>query len=152
MCTTPCGTCFFSFFLNVFFLPFFSGAAAAPETSTGFAMSLVLGSQSEVLCYLCLGCGLLLVRDSTLARTLAGARVSVGALSANRQIAAVTRAAIRTDLDEALDVHGSVLAQVAFHVALRLDDLADAVDLVFIEVLNLLYGLNLGCFQNLGSA
>src|SRR3954463_6055528 len=145
MCTTPCGTCFFSFFLNVFFLPFFSGVAA-PETSTGFAMLSV--SQFLKL----LNCGLLLVRDRALARTLAGARIGVGTLSPDRQIAAMTRAAVRADLDEALDVHGGVLAQVAFHVAFRLDDLADAVDLVFIEVLNLLDRLNLGRFQNLGGA
>src|SRR4051812_50216148 len=44
MCTTPCGTCFFSFFLNVFFLPFFSGVAA-PETSTGLAMLSILSSK-----------------------------------------------------------------------------------------------------------
>src|SRR5947209_18863195 len=36
-CTSPCGTCFRSFFLNVFFLPFLSGAAA-PPAATGFAM------------------------------------------------------------------------------------------------------------------
>src|SRR5437763_4956371 len=110
MCTTPCGTCFFSFFLNVFFLPFFSGAAAAPETSTGFAMSLVLGSQSKVLSYLCLGCGLLLVRDRTFTRPFTGVRVGMGALSADRQITAVTRAAGGPDLDKALDVHGGVPA------------------------------------------
>jgi hypothetical protein len=31
-----------SFFLNVFFLPFFSGAAAAPPAAAGFAMKIVL--------------------------------------------------------------------------------------------------------------
>src|SRR5271166_4200190 len=36
-CTSPCGTCLRSFFLNVFFLPFFSGAAA-PPAATGFAI------------------------------------------------------------------------------------------------------------------
>src|SRR5271170_4865914 len=46
-CTSPWGTCLRSFFLNVFFLPFFSGAAA-PPAATGFAMYLkfsVLSSQ-----------------------------------------------------------------------------------------------------------
>src|ERR1700732_4065136 len=37
-CTSPCGTCLRSFFLNVFFLPFFSGAAAAPPAAVGFAI------------------------------------------------------------------------------------------------------------------
>src|SRR5579863_8703573 len=35
---SPCGTCLRSFFLNVFFLPFFSGAAAAPPAAAGFAI------------------------------------------------------------------------------------------------------------------
>src|SRR6266702_4205479 len=37
MCTTPNETCLRSFFLKVFFLPFFSGAAAPP--AAGFAIS-----------------------------------------------------------------------------------------------------------------
>src|SRR6266699_82744 len=37
MCTTPNETCLHSFFLKVFFLPFFSGAAAPP--AAGFAIS-----------------------------------------------------------------------------------------------------------------
>src|SRR5579864_3345522 len=47
----PCGTCLRSFFLNVFFLPFFSGAAAAPPAAAaGFAMNQVsvLSSQFSV--------------------------------------------------------------------------------------------------------
>src|ERR1700691_2676675 len=36
-CTSPCGTCLRSFFLNVFFLPFLSGAAA-PPAAAGFAI------------------------------------------------------------------------------------------------------------------
>src|SRR2546423_13387763 len=38
MCTTAWGTCLRSFFLNCFFLPFFSGAAGAPVAAAGFAM------------------------------------------------------------------------------------------------------------------
>src|SRR5712664_2484706 len=47
-CTSPCGTCLRSFFLNVFFLPFFSGAAA-PPAAAGFAIFRVLSSQFSVL-------------------------------------------------------------------------------------------------------
>src|SRR3984885_6040982 len=36
-CTSPWGMCLRSFFLKVFFLPFFSGAAA-PPAATGFAI------------------------------------------------------------------------------------------------------------------
>src|SRR5215470_3107021 len=45
MCTTPNETCLRSFFLNVFFLPFFSGAAA-PAAAVGLAiefLSLAVG-------------------------------------------------------------------------------------------------------------
>src|SRR5713101_7725216 len=48
-CTSPCGTCLRSFFLNVFFLPFFSGAAGAPPAAAGFAIFGVLSSQFSVL-------------------------------------------------------------------------------------------------------
>src|SRR5579863_9435303 len=50
MCANPCGTCLRSFFLNVFFLPFFSGAAAAPPAAAGFAISefSVLSTQFSV--------------------------------------------------------------------------------------------------------
>src|SRR5579863_4614826 len=34
----PCGTCLRSFFLKVFFLPFFSGAAPVPPAAAGFAI------------------------------------------------------------------------------------------------------------------
>src|ERR1700721_2565402 len=37
MCAMPWETCLRSFFLNVFFLPFFSGAAG-PPAATGFAI------------------------------------------------------------------------------------------------------------------
>src|SRR5216684_1990137 len=36
---SPCGTCLRSFFLKVFFLPFFSGAAVVPPAAAGFAIS-----------------------------------------------------------------------------------------------------------------
>src|ERR1700722_16683240 len=46
---SPCGTCLRSFFLKVFFLPFFSGVAAAPPAAAGFAMKSVLGRWSLVV-------------------------------------------------------------------------------------------------------
>src|SRR3954453_19497646 len=42
----PCGTCLRSFFFNVFFLPFLSGAAPVPPAAAGFA---ILSSQFSVL-------------------------------------------------------------------------------------------------------
>src|SRR5438045_7887883 len=46
-CTSPCGTCFRSFFLNFFCLPFLSGAAAPAAAATGFAI-FVLSLRFEV--------------------------------------------------------------------------------------------------------
>src|SRR5271157_2592510 len=97
---------------------------------------------------LCLPRCFLLVRYRALTRTLAGAGVGVGALPTDGQAAAMTIPTIRTDLDEPLDVHRDVFAQIAFDVAALLDDLTDAVDLIFIEVAHLLGGLHIGRAEN----
>ena len=51
-------------------------------------------------------------------------------------------AAIALDVDEALDVHLDVLAQIALDFTLVLNHLTDAIDLVFTKILNLLEGVN----------
>src|SRR5579884_2004330 len=138
MCATPNGTFLRSFFLNCFFLPvFFSGAAAPPPAAAAFAI-------------LCLRRRFLFVRYRALARTFARAGVGVRALSALREVAAMAISAIGADFDEPLDVHRNILAQIAFDVALRLNHLADAIDLVFVEVLNLLVGIDLRGSENAG--
>src|SRR5437879_4652255 len=63
-------------------------------------------------------------------------------LASNRQIAAMTEAAIGADFDEPLDVHRNFLAQIAFYKAFRLDDRTDAIDLFLAEVLDLLHGVH----------
>src|SRR5438552_1146602 len=78
----------------------------------------------------------LLAGDRTLARSLARARVRVRPLPANRQPAAMTHAAVAVDLHQPLDVEADVLAEVALHLAFVSDDLTNATDLVFIEVLD----------------
>jgi hypothetical protein len=60
----------------------------------------------------------------------------------------VTRAAIALNVDETLDVHLDVLAQVALDVSFVLDHLADAVDLVLAQILDLLEGVNIRLRQN----
>src|SRR5262244_750764 len=109
MCTMPNGTCLRSFFLKVFFLPFLSGAAApvVPAAASGFAINVFYP-------VLCLCGGLFLNRNRSLARALTGACVGMGALSADRQIAAVTISAIGTDFDQPFDVQLDFLAQIAF--------------------------------------
>src|SRR6185437_833569 len=128
MCASPNGTFLRSFFLNCFFLPFFSGVAPA---AAGFA---ILGLCTRFL----------LVRYSTFARPFAGASVSVGPLPADGQVASVAVSAIRADLNQPLDVHGDVFAQIAFDAALAFDSLANAIDLVLVEILNLLVHIHIG--------
>src|SRR6516165_11911017 len=166
MCTSPWGTCLRSFFLKVFFLPFFSGATA-PPVAAGLAIVLSSlfpglshpgpGSQGErepraEHCRLGFRAGLLFIGHGSLARALAGSRVGVGALSAHGQVTAVTIPAVGADFDEPLDVHRNFLAEIAFHHAFSLDDLADTVDLVFAQVLDLLVRVDLGLFQDAARA
>src|SRR5215831_4427417 len=58
------------------------------------------------------------------------AGIGVGPLSAHRETAAMTDAAIGADVHQALDVHRDVAPQVTFDLELALDDLADPVHLV----------------------
>src|ERR1700751_5367193 len=61
-------------------------------------------------------------------------------------------AAIALNIDEALDVHLGVFAEVALNITLVLDHLADAVYLVFAEILDLLEGINIRLLQDLERA
>src|ERR1700680_2777117 len=58
MCTTPNDTCLRSFFLKVFFLPFFSGAATPAAAAAGFAMKIVLCRWSLVVRKTTAACGI----------------------------------------------------------------------------------------------
>src|SRR4029077_20531472 len=78
----------------------------------------------------------LLLRDGALAGALARARVRLGALPADGQVAAVPQAAPAPDLHQPLDVHRDFLAQVPFDAALLLDDPADLPDVVLRQVLD----------------
>src|SRR5688572_16517801 len=56
----------------------------------------------------------LLLGNRALARTLARARVGLGALPAQRQVAAMAPAAVAADFNQPLDVHGDLLTEIAF--------------------------------------
>src|ERR1700723_3514941 len=58
-------------------------------------------------------------------------------------------ATVALNIDEALDVHLGVLAEIALNITLVLNHLADAVYLFFAEVLDLLGGHNIGLLQDL---
>ena len=71
---------------------------------------------------------------------------------AAQQAAAMTIAAIGADFDQPLDVHGDVLAEIAFHAAFLLDDLADAIDFIFTQIADLLRRLHAGRPEDAGRA
>src|SRR5215472_769920 len=89
---------------------------------------------------------LLLAGDGAAARSLAGARVGVRALAADRQVAAVTNSAVRLDFNQAADVQLDLLAEIAFDAAFLLDDRANAVDFVFRKVADLFREVHVGLF------
>src|SRR5579875_2565756 len=84
-----------------------------------------------------------------LARSLARARVRSRALTANRQSASVSEAAVAADFDQALDVQVNLTPKVAFDLVLALDNLAQADDLVLGEVFHLGLRTDLGLFKDL---
>src|SRR6202049_4379584 len=64
---------------------------------------------------------LLLLAGNRLGRTLARARVGMGALAAHRQSAAMTQAAIAAEIHQTLDVHAGLATQVAFDQIVAVD-------------------------------
>src|ERR1051326_5818428 len=67
---------------------------------------------------------LFLLAGNRFRRTLAGARVGVGALPAHRQAATMPQPAIAAQIHQPLDVHGHFASQVAFHDVVAVDDFA----------------------------
>ncbi len=61
----------------------------------------------------------------SLGRTLAGARIGVRALAADRQAAAMAQAAIAAEVHQPLDVHRDLAAQVALDHVVAVDGFAD---------------------------
>src|SRR6266536_413201 len=76
----------------------------------------------------------LLLAGDGLLRTLAGARVGLGALSVDGQAAAVADALVASDLDLAADVGGDLAAQVALDLVVRLDVVAQLDEVLVAEV------------------
>src|SRR5262249_6760589 len=80
---------------------------------------------------------LLLGSDGAAARTLTGTSVGVGALSANRQVAAMTNAAVGLNFNQSANVHLNLLAEIAFDAAFLLDGVTKLVHFVFGELADL---------------
>jgi len=58
----------------------------------------------------------------------------VRALAANRQATSVTQAAIAADVHEALDIELNLFAQIAFDIALLIDDSTNPADFFFVPL------------------
>src|SRR5207302_5951006 len=82
----------------------------------------------------------LLAGDLHPLRSLAGARVGLGVLAVHREPAPMAQAAVGADLLEALDVLGSLTAQVALDRDVSVDQLAQLDHLRLGEVADLAVG------------
>src|ERR1041385_4038947 len=74
------------------------------------------------------------------------------ALTANRQIAAMTNAAIGLNFNQPTDVHLDLLAEIAFDAAFLLDGLAKMIDFIFGQVANLFRVIDAGFSGELARA
>src|SRR6266576_1549463 len=88
---------------------------------------------------LCLG---LLAHADRLARTAAGAGIGAGALAAHGQPAPVAQPTVGPDLHQALDVERDFAAQLAFDLGFFVEDVAEATDLLVVEVLDAHVGID----------
>src|ERR1700742_3607559 len=79
---------------------------------------------------------LLLLAGDRPSLALAGAGVGVGALAADGQALAVAEAAIAGQVHQPLDVHRRLAAEVALHIVLGVDRLAQVEDLLIGEFLD----------------
>src|SRR5262245_1436788 len=90
-----------------------------------------------------------LLAQHALARSLARARVRVRPLPAHRKAAPVAQPAIAAEVHEALDVHRHLAPQIALDLVLGLEDIADAADLVLVEVVGPLVERDVSLLQDL---
>src|SRR5271155_4349775 len=79
-----------------------------------------------------------------LARALAGARVGVSTLAANREATTMANASVTSEVHEALDRLLEVAAQIAFHFVVGVDHLADVDLLIRRQVVGLGRGIHFG--------
>ena len=72
----------------------------------------------------------------------------LGVLSANGQTLAVTKPAVAADLDQALDVHGSFAAKIAFHFHVVIDIVTQLTNFGFSKILDTGVGIDAGRFDD----
>jgi hypothetical protein len=82
----------------------------------------------------------LLLAGDRLSRTLAGARVGVGALTADREALAVAEATVAAKVHQTLDIHGNFATKIAFHDVVAVDRLANLEDFGVRQLVNATVG------------
>src|SRR4051794_17855724 len=112
----------------------------------------IANSKAEPLLAICcsLFAKLLLLAGDRLGRTLARTRIGVGALTAHRQSAAMTQAAIAAEVHQTLDVHAGLATQVAFDHIVAIDDFTNLQDFLIAELRYPALGWNLDFVHDFG--
>src|SRR5258708_30208340 len=93
---------------------------------------------------------LLLLAGDRLGRTLARARVGMGTLTAHRQSAAMTQAAIAAEIHQTLDVHAGLATQVAFDQIVAVDHFTNLQHFLIAQLIDAAIFANLDLLHDLG--
>src|SRR5580698_5302326 len=111
-----------------------AATCATPTTTFFFSFLRARGALPPAFLSSAILLGHFLLAGDRLGRPLAGAGIGVGALAADRQALAMAQAAIAAQIHQALDVHGDVAAQIAFHQKVAVDDFANLDDFGFGQI------------------
>src|SRR5258708_5359235 len=95
---------------------------------------------------------LLLLAGDRLGRPLARTRVRMGTLSAHRQSAAMTQAAIAAEIHQPLDVDTGLATQIAFDHIVTVDHFADLQNFLIAQLADAAIGRDLHLLHDLGRA
>src|ERR1043165_2668188 len=93
---------------------------------------------------------LFLLAGDRLGRTLARARIGVGALAAHRQAAAMTQAAIAAEIHQTLDVDAGLATKIALDQIVAVDHFADLQNFLVAELADATLRGNLHLLDDLG--
>ena len=138
-------------------LTYLSLAALAAGTSRSSGSSIscrscgcsssLLSSSVGIFCHDYLSALLL----DGLARSLAGARVGLGTLSAYRKTAAMTNTAVAAEINKTLDIHGDFTPEIAFNCVLG-NFSANLINLILCEISKLNVVSKTGSLKDVGCA
>src|SRR4030088_1866915 len=93
---------------------------------------------------------LFLLAGDRLGRALARARVGMGALTAHRQSATMTQAAVAAEIHQTLDVHAGLATQIAFDHVVAVDHFTNLQNFLIAQLRNATVIGNLDLLQDLG--